>query len=186
MAREIFERNLKIKIIFLSGYKEFEYAQEAMSFGVRNYILKPTNYQELVKIFTRVKSELDSMAKPSSGVQNHTGDTMADLGFNEKVIASVKEYINQHYQEATLEESALHVHMNPNYLSQFFKQKTGQSFSDYLISVKMQKASAYLKGIDYKIYEISRMVGYSNTQNFTRTFRSYFGVSPREYRNCRI
>lgn len=175
LAAKIFEHHLKIKIIFLSGYKEFEYAQKALCFGVRNYILKPTNYEELVKIFTRIKNELDDEAPVGS---------VPDLSFNEKIIASVKEYVNHHYKSVTLEEAAMQVHMNPNYLSQFFKQKTGQSFSDYLISVKMGKASEYLKGIQYKIYEISSMVGYSNTQNFTRTFRSYFGVSPREYRNC--
>lgn len=185
LAKEIFERNLKIKIIFLSGYKEFEYAQKAISLGVKNYILKPTNYEELVKVFTKIKQELDSEIINSSNPHTYSSEdnSINDSSFSEKVIATVKEYINLHYIDVTLEEAAMQVHMSPNYLSQFFKQKTDQSFSDYLISVKMQKASEYLKGIEYKIYEISKMVGYSNTQNFARTFRNYFGVSPREYRN---
>ncbi|MDD2287716.1 MAG: response regulator [Bacteroidales bacterium] len=186
LAREIFKRKLKIKMVFLSAYKEFEYAQEAMSYGVRNYILKPTNYDELVRVFTNLKKELDNEDFDSDeDIQNTVinGISTKDLSYNEKIIAIIKEYINLHYSDATLEKVALQVHMNPNYLSQFFKKKTGQNFSDYLISVKMQKAAEFLKDIQYKIYEISSMVGYSNTQNFARTFRNYFGVSPREYRN---
>ena len=47
----------------------------------------------------------------------------------------------------------------------------------------MKKAIKFLKDYKYKTYEVSQMVGYTNPKNFTRTFKSYYGMGPREYRN---
>jgi Response regulator containing CheY-like receiver domain and AraC-type DNA-binding domain len=47
----------------------------------------------------------------------------------------------------------------------------------------MKKAAELLRDPLYRTYEISEMVGYSNPKNFTRTFKSYFGKTPKEYRN---
>jgi len=46
----------------------------------------------------------------------------------------------------------------------------------------MEKAKALLRDTDYKIYHIGEMVGYENTKLFTRTFKSTYGISPKEYR----
>ncbi|UUZ94754.1 helix-turn-helix transcriptional regulator [Paenibacillus sp. P25] len=73
--------------------------------------------------------------------------------------------------------------MNPYYLSKYFKSKTGENFSDYLTRIRMNTAAELLKDIKYKTYEVSEMVGYSSAKNFTRTFRKYFGQSPKEFRN---
>ncbi|UUZ79132.1 helix-turn-helix domain-containing protein [Paenibacillus sp. P26] len=73
--------------------------------------------------------------------------------------------------------------MNPYYLSKYFKSKTGENFSDYLTRIRMNTAAEPLKDIKYKTYEVSEMVGYSGAKNFTRTFRKYFGQSPKEFRN---
>ncbi len=105
------------------------------------------------------------------------------MNFNEKIISVIKNYVESNFREVTLEDLTNQVHMNPDYISKFFKQKTGQNFSDYLIEVRMKKAAELLDDIRYKTYEISDMVGYSNSFNFTRTFKNYYGMSPREYRN---
>nr|WP_276531950.1 helix-turn-helix domain-containing protein [Brevibacillus invocatus] len=91
--------------------------------------------------------------------------------------------MEQNYREATLDDAARLVHMNPYYLSKYFKKKTGENFSDYLIRVKMEKAKEFLMDVNNRTYTISEMVGYSNVKNFTRTFRKYVGKSPREFRN---
>jgi len=67
----------------------------------------------------------------------------------------------------------------------FFKQKTNQNFSDYVMEVRMKNAARLLNDVRYRIYEISDMVGYSNSFNFTRTFKNYFGLTPSEYRKNR-
>ncbi|MBN2981124.1 MULTISPECIES: response regulator transcription factor [Cohnella] len=177
VAKRLHETKSKTKVVFLSGYKDFEYAKQALSYDVHDYIVKPTQFGELSRVFTSLKLELDessSAGAPASGAS-----------FDEKVIAAIKSYVEENYPNATLEEAAARVHMNPHYVSKYFKDKTGDTFSDYLVGVKMAKAAELLMDIRYKTYEISEMVGYGYAKNFTRTFRKHFGLSPREFRSSR-
>ena len=66
-----------------------------------------------------------------------------------------------------------------------FRSVTGETFSDYLTGCRMKKAAEYLHGTNYKTYEISLMVGYDNPKNFTRAFKQYYHVTPREFRDNR-
>lgn len=196
LAKEIFNRKLKIKVVFISAYKEFEYAREALVYGVSDYIVKPSKYNEIFEVFSSLKKSLDSQYSDIENVDSDikSDDISDELKVNDlkdlsiydsKIISFVKDYVKEHYKDAKLEDIAEAVHMNSNYLSQFFKQKTGECFSNYLIKIKMHRAAEFLNDIRYKTYEISEMVGYSNTKNFTRTFRNYYGKSPKEYRNQR-
>ena len=72
--------------------------------------------------------------------------------------------------------------MNPTYVSKYFKQRTGQKFSDYVISVKMKKAAELLDDIQYRILDVSNMVGYENAKNFSTAFKKYYGKNPKEFR----
>jgi YesN/AraC family two-component response regulator len=47
----------------------------------------------------------------------------------------------------------------------------------------MEVAAGLLQDMSFKTYTVSEMVGYSNAKNFTRTFKSYYGKTPSEYRN---
>lgn len=49
----------KITFILLSGYSEFEYAKQAMKYGVRYYLLKPTDKQELIETLISIRQELE-------------------------------------------------------------------------------------------------------------------------------
>ncbi|WP_391117664.1 response regulator [Psychrobacillus sp. L3] len=175
IAKKLFEQNSTIQIVFLSGYKDFHYAQQAINYGVKNYISKPTKYSELSSTFIRIKERLDQ--KPNSKVSSQQEST------SDKIVETIKKYVNEHYKEASLEGASQLVHMNPYYISKYFKEKTSGNFSDYVVSIKMNKAAELLLDMKLKIYEISEMVGYSNSKNFTRSFRKHYGKTPKEYRN---
>lgn len=185
VAKTIYTNHRDIKIIFLSGYKDFNFAKKAMEYGVKDYILKPTKYNELVDVFSRIKKELDAFhfdSTSSSEFEKKTSSTDS-LGYNERIIIIITDYIKDNFRDVTLEDLSKIAHLNPQYLSKFFKEKTGMNISAYILKVKMEKAEELLNNIEYKIYEISEMVGYSNPKNFTRTFKKYFGKNPRQYRN---
>lgn len=59
LAKHISENKPFIKVILLSGYREFEYARSAIQYGVKEYILKPTNFSEFKEVLTQVKNELN-------------------------------------------------------------------------------------------------------------------------------
>jgi two-component system response regulator YesN len=179
LAAELSSKFSHIQIIFFSAFKDFEYAQKALEAGVRRYILKSTNYNELIRAFTIIKEELDS----SAPVHEQKAVTEFEGSFPDKVIATIKDYVQQHYKDVTLEDLSQQVHMNADYLSKFFKKHAGNRFSDYLTDVRMEAAKELLEDIQYKTYEISDRVGYSNSFNFTRAFKNYYGMTPRDYRN---
>ena len=99
-----------------------------------------------------------------------------------KAVKAAIDYIRENYKTVTLTDLSKEFFMNSSYVSQIFKQRTGQNFSEYLTQVRMQKAVQLLATTDEKIYVISAEVGYANTKYFIRAFRSYYRMSPSEYR----
>ncbi len=59
VARRVFERKWRTKVVIISGYREFEYAKSAMQYNVRHFLLKPTRYEEIYGVFAGLKAELD-------------------------------------------------------------------------------------------------------------------------------
>ncbi|HEY5589277.1 MAG TPA: response regulator, partial [Candidatus Paceibacterota bacterium] len=59
LVKNLRKKNYPVKIILMSGYKDFEYAREAMEYGVKSYILKPINENILIKILKTIKDELE-------------------------------------------------------------------------------------------------------------------------------
>ena len=72
--------------------------------------------------------------------------------------------------------------LTPSYLSNLLKKDTGKSYSEYLINLRIEKAKHLIKTTDYKMYEISEMVGYPNTFYFTRLFKRETGMTPGEFK----
>lgn len=59
VASWVHEHRPEIKVVLISGYKEFDYVKEAMGYKVFDYILKPIDLTLLEDTFSKVKSELD-------------------------------------------------------------------------------------------------------------------------------
>ena len=95
----------------------------------------------------------------------------------------IMEYINLHYMEGLyLESMAELVETSPKYFSNFFKREFGINFVEYLNSIRISHAKAYLKDTDMAVNEIGQKVGYLSPSTFATTFKKYTGVSPSQYR----
>jgi len=101
----------------------------------------------------------------------------------ETVITVAESIVRQHYsRDLQLAEVANRVSMNYSYFSKLFKERTGLTFTAYLIKVRMEEAQKLLKDPTLRINEISEKVGYGNLYHFSRAFKNYYGVSPKEHR----
>lgn len=99
-----------------------------------------------------------------------------------KVIERVVQYLDEHVSEDTGHDViAAKYHLHPGYLSRLFKQEMGETLSEYLLRIKVERAAQLLKQGDRKVGEIARMVGYSASSYFSIMFKKYTGYSPREY-----
>lgn len=102
---------------------------------------------------------------------------------SDNVIATLQEYIHAHLNEdLSLVRLSEQVYLNPSYLSRIYKQETGANLSDFIESVRIEKAKELMKNERLKINEIAAMVGYDTAASFTRFFRKMAGLSPQEYR----
>lgn len=99
------------------------------------------------------------------------------------VIQKAKEYIRHNYQDdISLNDVASHVFLNSNYFSSLFKQKTGDTFRNYLRNIRIDKAKELLTSTNLRIYEIAMTVGYNEPSHFVRAFKSVTGKNPRDFR----
>ena len=173
-------RNM-IPVIILTGYRQFDYAQQAIRYKVDDFLLKPIKYEELTAAILRIRDKLEAGLTQEAG----PAGSALDSTYHERIISSAKQYLTAHLTDASLEEAAISVNLSPGYFSRLFHKVTGATFSDYLTGCRMKKAAEYLHGTNYKTYEISLMVGYDNPKNFTRAFKQYYHVTPREFRDNR-
>ena len=100
-----------------------------------------------------------------------------------KIIETAKRYIDEHYQEElTLNSISKLVFMSPAYFSSFFSNEVGQSFLEYVITRRIEKAKQLLGEKDSKVFEVGEKVGYDNPNYFSRIFKKCTGLSPVEYK----
>jgi len=272
LAKYIFEHKPYIKVILLSGYREFEYARSALQYGVKNYILKPTNFAEFREVLFQLKLELDQrqikkdqvlfmdkiklfysnilsgkrqeavdillsvFENVSDNSQENIGQYIYDLyeiildklnlylklqlsaekfnlkqllsqksvqslkynaleilerisglllneeeASNEFLLQDIKEYMNEHlHEDISLQDVADKMFFSTVYFSRFFKKQTGETFSNYLLRIRMEQAIKLLEK-NLKVTEISEACGYHDSSYFTRIFKEYYKYTPKDY-----
>lgn len=184
LASQIKEKKKQVEIVFLTVFRSFEYAQQALNLGAKNYIVKSTKYDDLMSVFRKIKIELDHRNGKDDPPERFAYLTSAANSEQDiKKINKIAAYIDCHYRDASLQTVAGEMSMNPVYLSRFFKEKTGINFNDFVTEIKMKKAAELIKRNRYKIYEISEMVGYTNAKNFSRAFKNYYQISPQDFKD---
>lgn len=169
LAKYIYEKKLKIKVVMISAHSEFDYARASMRYGVRYYVLKPTKYEELNQVFSEVHMECDM-----ENIEEYEEDL--------NIIERIKKYIDENYEDVSLEIISELFHLNLYYISRLFKMKTNMNFSDYLTQVRMEKAKVMLATTEQLISEICIRVGYTDPRSFSKAFKKHTGVTAREYK----
>lgn len=271
LAKYIYENKPYIQVILLSGYREFEYARSAIQYGVKNYVLKPTNFVEFKEVLSQVKNFLDqrrtkidqvlfidkiklvysnilsNKRNEAKNILLSVFEDMKDYNFpnirqyffdlfeiicdkfnlylktrlnsdkfnlqqlllqenvedlksnaleildriynllleeetpNEFLLQDIKEYVNEHFHEdISLQDVADRMFFSTVYFSRFFKKQTGETFSNYLLRVRMEHAVKLLQK-NKKVTEISEACGYNDPSYFARIFKEYYKYTPKDY-----
>lgn len=97
----------------------------------------------------------------------------------EKLLPAMTSYIDRHALDIeSLEEVANYLGYSYNHLYKLFRSHYRRSPKKYLTEQKMLRASEALEA-GASISEISERLGFSTPYNFSRAFKAYFGVSPK-------
>ena len=98
-------------------------------------------------------------------------------------VVNIREYIDTHYSDdITLESLSDRFFINKTYLSEVFKEQYGVNLKDYLTSVRITEAKKLLRFTDKTTEEIAEKIGINGAAYFSRLFKRFEGVSPKEYR----
>jgi two-component system response regulator YesN len=102
--------------------------------------------------------------------------------YSDIINSVLKQMYNCYNQNITLESIADTIHVNPNYLSRLFKKETGESFSDYLMNIRIAIAKEILARKDISVAKLANEVGYTNASYFCKIFKKNVGISPLQYK----
>lgn len=95
-------------------------------------------------------------------------------------------YLNMHFRESpSLKKIANVVNLHPNYFSNLFHKTTGQSYIQYIITLKINYAKMLLWTSDFTIIDICNACGFNSISNFAKAFKESTGMSPSSYRNSK-
>lgn len=99
------------------------------------------------------------------------------------LILDVSNYINRHMSEAiTVEAMSKDFFMSRSYLSKRFKAESNVTLTDFILTKKTDEAKHLLRYTKQSLTAISLHLGFSSPGHFSRVFRKYASVSPKEYR----
>lgn len=100
-------------------------------------------------------------------------------------IQKIISYIEQNYdRKIKLEDIAKHIHLNPSYISILFKAQMGVSVSDYILNYRLSVAKRLLSSSPTSsINDIALRVGFFDAAHFTKTFKAFYSITPKDYRN---
>lgn len=136
-----------------------------------------TSFLQLLKEMTEIKSK-----QPIS-----TSDVIDEKLCNASRIDNVISYLNKHYhRKMDLSEIASHASMNPAAFCRFFKSKTGKTFKNYVLDMRISYARKLLLMDDMNISQISVKCGFDTISYFNKTFKKHSGYSPTEYRKMML
>lgn len=134
-----------------------------------------TDYQEvLVLLLRQLLIAIHRQVTRERKLSNEYLDTEMDIA---------AQYFNDNYNtDIRIEDYAAQRGMSVSWFIRNFKQYTGSTPMQYIVSIRITNAQMLLEGTTYTISEIGRIVGYDNPLYFSRLFHKQKGFSPSEYR----
>lgn len=161
---------LVIVVMFLLKEKGYEpYTSEMQKMIEHIYLI-----ETLGELKNWLVDILDNVSRTIASPGAHAGSLY---------VLKAKDYVSKHYNEKiTLTEVSETLYLHPAYFSAIFKEETGQNFIDYINEVRVQKAAELLRRDEYRIKEISYIVGFQSESYFNRVFKKIKQTSPLQYK----
>ena len=196
------------QISILTGYRDFDYAQRAISLGVTRFLLKPSKMDEIMEALDamiyklelkviddkkdekitafaeNVKVREDEMEDNLESPGPYEEDVVFDSAASSFIVKNAVAYIEEHYKEKLkLSDVADQVYVSQWHLSKLMNRYMGQNFSEILNGIRINKAKELLKDPSLRIGDIADEVGFLDMAHFSRVFKKQVGISANEYRN---
>ena len=161
--RRLKEQGCRAEIVMVTGYGTIPAAVEAMTVGALDFLEKPFNPDLLVAKVQEIIARQDRIAKLS----------------DDPLVA----YIQEHATEVnSRRDVATQLGVSLEQVSHRVQSATGQSFRQFLHTCRLDLSKRLLGSSEMNVSQIAKRAGFQTVQHFSRVFRRYVGVSPKQYR----
>ena len=152
--------------------------------------------QEFLRIFEAIRRELQNKGPMHEdmldlliqqlliSIYRQTGSTFQEVDRDcVELVYKIQQLFHREYRrQLTLGELAQSYNISVSYLSHLFKTATGSSVMGYLQSCRIAEAKRCLAQTNMRVGEIVEHCGFTDSSNFSRTFRNMTGLSPTDFR----
>ncbi|MGN0113741.1 MAG: helix-turn-helix domain-containing protein [Acutalibacteraceae bacterium] len=160
--------------IIVSGYDDFDYCRKALKLQITDYILKPVDYDEFGVCIDNLKISMFER-------RINTNEQPPEQ--EERVITGITRYLQENLeQDLSLAALSDEFHLNPQYISQLFKNEIGVNFLTYLTNIRIEHAKKLLLSTSLSVADIAQRSGYGDYRVFTKVFKKSEGITPSQYR----
>lgn len=147
-------------------------------FGFNNeYLQKIESFQSI-----------DELSVWLTGIMHRFIDYTFDFSRIKHIDAVYKtmEYVRANYdKKLSLDEIAKNAFLSKAYLSSIFKEEIGESLTNYINRVRIEKSRVLLLDKEISLIDIANLCGFEDQSYFTRVFKKIVGISPKKYRDSR-
>ena len=204
-----------MQITILTGFRDFDYAQQAIRLGVTRFLLKPSKMDELEEAVRVMIENLEKqgITGKEDGTDEGVGENTPKAEGNREgeegkekaepsegkegeetdspascfIVKNALAYIEENYREKLkLSDVADQIYVSQWHLSKLLNKHTGQNFSEILNTIRLEKAKELLKDPSLRIGDIAEEVGFLDVAHFSRVFKKQAGISANEYRNTKL
>ncbi|MCM3749031.1 helix-turn-helix domain-containing protein [Paenibacillus pasadenensis] len=176
LIQRLMDRRHQANIVVLSSYDYYEYVRTAFLLGVKDYMLKPLDIDEL-------DSKLKKLGAVSAKSRELREEEAGAIGTERVVMRHALLFIEDNLSRSiSMRDVADHVGLSYTYFSRLFKEHTQSHFAHYVHLLRIERSRKYLQEPSFKIQDIAKKLGYENSSEYSRAFKKYTGQYPSEYR----
>jgi len=154
--------------------------------GAVDFLSEPVPPEDLLGALARAAGHIHAQLIDTE-YQSALEEALAELPHTEQnasVIAKLEDFLRQNAnQTATVELAADYFGFNRDYFGRYFKSKFGTTFGDFYKNFQMRYAERLLQSGQFKVLDVSRQLGFSSADYFTRVFKRRTGRVPSEVKN---
>lgn len=188
MIEQTYER-YDYSAVILSSYSDFEYAQNAIKYGVLRYLLKPLKKEELDEAILKAVEEREKKKLYASAAFSFRESVAEFLDENscsyrgqDELVMEILNFVHENYQKKILMSDLVkQMNYSDTFLNKKFKEATGSTFMEYVNRYRIQQAIKMLMNQKTSVQEVAWKCGIGEYKYFNTVFKKYMGCSPKEF-----
>ncbi len=172
MIQELVDAGIESEYVLLSAYSSFEDSRRFFRTSGFDYLLKPLQHEEVQITLERLSENL-AKKKPVPVIADNISPSFAEL----------ITYVNKKYdQKHTLESLSDKFGISSNYICNLFAKHYNTTLTRYITDLRMAAVVQNMQEQGKSFKEIAIDCGYTDYYYFCKVFKSYYGVSPSNYK----